>query len=62
MGLYIKGLDFPKEGSSFVIVIHPDGMITDLYSNELRATAIHVPEDQKRTIFYEGRTINETDL
>ncbi len=44
MSLYIKGLEMPKSGSAYVLVIHPDGAITTVTGGrELPYKAIPVP-------------------
>lgn len=43
MSVLIKGMEMPPEGCTFLVIIHPDGTLTNLKGNELKATAIEVP-------------------
>ena len=43
MAIYIEDMNMPPEGSTFLVIIHSDGKLTNLKGAELKATATSVP-------------------
>lgn len=43
MGVYIKGMEMPKDGNETIIRIQPDGTVLDQYGHHLAITAVPVP-------------------
>ena len=54
MGLYIKGMEMPKDGNETIIRIQPDGTVLDQYGHYLAITAVLVPQH--------GRLIDADDF
>lgn len=43
MGVYIKGMEMPKEGNETILRLMPDGTVLDQYGHHLALKAVPVP-------------------